>query len=61
MLMEQGKAMGALLQSSVDEQEKDSDEQQQHHKLTLQIEIAKALGDMDEWKHLHLELKNTEY
>ena len=61
MLMEQGKAMVVFLQSYVDEQKKETDKQQQHHKLTLKIEIAKALGDMDELKHLHLKLNNSEY
>ena len=58
MLVEQGKAIVALLQSYVDEQKKEADERQQHDKLTLKIEIAKALGDMDELKHLQLELNN---
>ena len=60
MLMEQGKAMVALLRSSVDEEKKETEKQQQHHKLTSKIEIAKALGDIYELKHLHLELNNTE-
>ena len=59
-LMEQGKAMVALLQSSVDEQKKETDEQRQHHKLTEGIKITKATGDMDELKCLLLELNKTE-
>ena len=59
-LMEQGKAMVTLLQSSMDEQKKETDEQRQHHKLTERIEIAKAIRDMEELKHLLLELNKTE-
>ena len=49
-----------LLQSSIDDQKKDTDEQRQHNKLIAQIEIAKAIRDMDELKQLLLELNKTE-
>ena len=49
-----------LLQSSVDDQKKDTDEQKQHNKLIAWIEIAKAIRDMDELKQLLLELDKTE-
>ena len=52
--------MVALLQSSMDGQKKETDERRQHHKLTARIEIAKAIGDMDELKHLLLEFNKTE-
>ena len=47
-IMKQGQAMVDLLQSSVDDQKKDTDEQRQHNKLIAWIEIAKAIRDMDE-------------
>ena len=59
-IMKQGKAMVALLQSSMDEQKKETDERRQHHKLIARIKIAKAIGDMAELKHLLLELNKTE-
>ena len=49
-----------LLQSSVDDQKKDTEERRQHNKLITKIKIAKAIGDMDELKHLLLELNKTE-
>ena len=52
--------MVALLPSSMDEQKKDTDERRQHHKLIARIEIAKAIRDLDELKHLLLELNKTE-
>ena len=52
--------MGTLLQSSMDEQKKETDEQRRHHKLTDRIKIAKAIRDMEELKHLLLELNKTE-
>ena len=49
-----------LLQSSIEDQKKDTDEQKQHNKLIAWIKVAKAIGDMDELKQLHLELNKTE-
>ena len=59
-IMKQGQAMVDLLQSSVEDQKKDTDECKQHNKLIARIEVAKAVGDMDELKCLHLELSKKE-
>ena len=40
--MKQGNAMVALLQSSVDDQKKDTEERRQHNKLIAKIKIAKS-------------------
>ena len=49
-----------LLQSSIDDQKKDTDERRQHNILIARIEIAKAIRDIDELKRLLLELNKTE-
>ena len=59
-IMKQGQAMVDLLQSSIEDQKKDTDERKQHNKLITRIEAAKAVRDMDELKHLHLELNKKE-
>ena len=59
--MKQGQAMVDLLQSSIEDQKKDTDERKQHNKLIARIEVAKAaVGDVDKLNHLHLELNKKE-